>query len=172
MRSLRNGTNAFNGTRAMLRGPRKGGSGPGNFPGGSVRHRPFCSASITRRGVAARRLQDRGDRLLDAEIDDLVAVISEDDVDEVLADVVDVAAHRRQHYRPFLLTFDALHERLEIADRRLHRLGRLQHEGQLHLAGAEELADDFHAVEQEAVDDIERLLHLRCPSVGLLYTIA
>ena len=36
-------------------------------------------------------LEDRADRLLDAEIDDPVAVVGEDDVDEVLADVVDVA---------------------------------------------------------------------------------
>ena len=49
-----------------------------------------------------------------------------------------------------------LHVRLEVGDRRLHRLGRLQHERQLHLARSEQLADDLHAVEQHVVDDVER----------------
>ena len=106
--------------------------------------------------VPGSGFEDRGERLLDAEIDDLVAVIGEDDVDEVLADVVDVALHRRQHDGAALMAFLALHERFEIGDRRLHRLGRLQHEGQLHPAGAEEFADDLHAMEEEVVDDLER----------------
>ena len=46
-------------------------------------------------------LLDRGEHLvdpdLDPEVDDVVAVVREDDVDEVLADVVDVALHRREH---------------------------------------------------------------------------
>ena len=48
-------------------------------------------------------LQDRGDRLLDAEVDDVVAVVGQDDVDEVLADVVDVAADGGQHDRALAL---------------------------------------------------------------------
>ena len=110
--------------------------------------------------VLDRGFEDRADRLLDAEIDDPVAVVGQDDVDEVLADVVDVAAHRRQHDRALLLALDPLHERFEIADRRLHRLGRLQHERQLHLAGAEQLADRLHAAEQDVVDDVERRVAL------------
>ena len=42
------------------------------------------------------------------------------------------------------------------ATARLHDLGGLQHEGQLHLAGAEELTDDLHARQQGVVDDLER----------------
>ena len=42
-------------------------------------------------------VEDVGDRLLDADVDDLVAVVGQDDVDEVLADVVHVALDRRQH---------------------------------------------------------------------------
>jgi hypothetical protein len=34
----------------------------------------------------------------------------------------------------------------------------LQDERQLHLAGAEQLADYLHAIEQEGIDDIERLV--------------
>ena len=39
-------------------------------------------------------------------------------------------------------------------------LGGLEDEGELHLAGAEELADDLHAVEEMVVDDLERLVFL------------
>ena len=51
--------------------------------------------------------------------------------------------------------------RLEVGDGRLHRLGRLQHERQLHLALAEEVADHLHALEEDVVDDGERA---RCPA--------
>ena len=44
----------------------------------------------------------------------------------------------------------------EVRDRGLHHLGRLQHERQLHLPAAEQVADDLHAVEQDPVDDVER----------------
>ena len=101
-------------------------------------------------------LEDRRDRLLDAEIDDLVAVVGEDDIDKILADIVNIALHRREHDRAALMAFGLLHEGLEIGDGSLHRLGRLQHERQLHLTGAEELTDHLHAVEQEGVDDLER----------------
>ena len=106
----------------------------------------------------ARRLDDLPDRLLDAEVVHLVAVVGEDDVDEVLADVVHVTRHRRQDdlrlrggRRP-----DPLHVRLEVRHRLLHHLRRLQHERQLHLAASEELADDLHPGEQVLVDDLER----------------
>ena len=41
-------------------------------------------------------------------------------------------------------------------DRRLHRLGRLQHLGDDQLVGVEEPADLAHPVHQRAVDDVER----------------
>ena len=40
-----------------------------------------------------------------------------------------------------------------IGDGRLHRLGRLQDERQLHLARGEELTDRLHAGQEEVVDD-------------------
>ena len=49
--------------------------------------------------VLLGRLEDRVDRLLDAEVDDGVAVVGQDDVDQVLADVVDVALDGGQHDR-------------------------------------------------------------------------
>ena len=87
---------------------------------------------------------------------DLVAVVGEDDVDEVLADVVDVALHRGQHDAALAAGVVLLHVGLEVGDGGLHGLGRLQHERQLHLAGGEQLADDLHAGEQHVVDDGER----------------
>ena len=113
------------------------------------------------RMMLLRRRQHIGQRHLDAEIDHPVAVVGQDDIDQVLADVVHVALHGGEHDGAFLLALDALHERLEIGHRRLHRLGALQHERQLHLAGAEQVADHLHAVEQHVVDDVERRQRLQ-----------
>ena len=46
-----------------------------------------------------------------------------------------------------------LHERLEIGDRPLHRARALDDLRQEHLAGAEQIADDLHAVHQRPFDD-------------------
>jgi hypothetical protein len=69
---------------------------------------------------------------------------------------VDVALHRREDDLPLLRTGHLLHELFEVRDRGLHHLRTLQHEGQLHLARAEEVADHLHAVEENLVDDVER----------------
>jgi hypothetical protein len=50
--------------------------------------------------------------LLDTDVHDAVAVVREDDVDEVLADVVDVAGDRREQDRALLGALDPLHHRL------------------------------------------------------------
>ena len=102
------------------------------------------------------RLDELGDRHLDPEVVHLVAVVGQDDVDEVLADVVDVALDGAEHDPALAAGVGLLHVRLEVGHRRLHRLGRLQHERQLHLAGAEQLADHLHPVEQHVVDDRQR----------------
>ena len=70
---------------------------------------------------------------------------------------MDVALDRREHDRALApAVLGLLHVRLEMGDGRLHHLGRLQHERQLHLTGAEELADDLHAGKQRVVDDFQR----------------
>jgi hypothetical protein len=51
-----------------------------------------------------------------------------------------------------------------VRDGRLHRLGALQHERQLHLPAAEQFADDFHAVQQNVVDDGQRRIFLQASS--------
>ena len=109
--------------------------------------------------------KNRFNRLLDAEVQDLVAVVRQDDVDEVLADVVNVAFDGREHHRALRRRAALLlHERLEKTHRGFHRFGGLQHERQLHLAAAEEIADDFHAVEKDVVDDVERGVFLETSS--------
>ena len=52
------------------------------------------------------------------------------------------------------------HERHQIGDRFLHDAGGLHHLRQKHLAAAEEIADDVHAVHQRAFDDVQRPLML------------
>ena len=114
------------------------------------------------------RVEDDRHRLLDAEVDHLVAVVGQDDVDEVLADVVHVALDRGQHDAALDLALDAVHVRLQVGHRGLHHLGRLEHERQLHLTGAEQLADGLHAVEQHVVDDLQgRALRQRLLEIGL-----
>ena len=63
--------------------------------------RPDMPTASARCSSAA--LEDRRDRLLDAEVDHRVAVVGQDDVDEVLADVVHVALDRGQHDRALAL---------------------------------------------------------------------
>jgi hypothetical protein len=96
-----------------------------------------------------------GEADLDAEIANLVPVVGEDDVHEVLPDVVDVALHRGQHDSAPASLIRLLHQRLEVGHRGLHGLGGLQHEGKLHLARGEEVADRLHAREKHVVHDLE-----------------
>ena len=50
----------------------------------------------------------------------------------------------------------SLHERLQVGDRPLHRPSALHYLWQEHLAGAEQLADDLHAVHQRPFDHRQR----------------
>ena len=104
-----------------------------------------------------RLVDNRLDRLLDADVVGGVAVVRKDDIDKVLADVVDIPADRGEDHAALAGAVALLHVRLQIGDRRLHRLGALEHEGELHLAAAEEFADHAHAIEQVLVDDRQRV---------------
>ena len=106
------------------------------------------------RPVFLNRLQNALHRLLDPEVKDTVAVVGENDIDQILADVVHIAAHGSQHHRPFLRSFAALHELLQITHRGLHRLSRLQHERELQTPAPEQLADNFHPFQKDLVDDL------------------
>ena len=108
-------------------------------------------------GLDLDRLLDHlGDGDLDADVVDVVAVVGEDDVDEVLADVVDVALHRGQD-DPALagVVLHLLHVGFEVGHSGLHGLRRLEHERQLHLSCAEELANHLHPAQQVLVDDLQ-----------------
>ena len=98
----------------------------------------------------------------DAEVDDVVAVAAEDDADDVLADVVHVALDRGHHDLALAAQAGAGLFRLDVGqqmgDRLLHDARRLDDLRQEHLAGAEQVADDVHAVHQRAFDDRQRRL--------------
>ena len=105
-----------------------------------------------RRVVLLGGLDDRLDRDLLAEVDDRVAVVREDRVDERLADVVHVAEHGREHDRALRVALELVEVVLELRDRALHDLGALQHERQDQLAGAELVADLLHRRQQHLVE--------------------
>ena len=102
-------------------------------------------------------VEDRRDRLLDAEVDDRVAVVGQDDVDQVLADVVHVALDRGQHdacpcrrRRPSPCAARGRPPRSSSPRRDCST------NGSCICAGAEQLADRLHAVQQRVVDDLQR----------------
>ena len=104
-----------------------------------------------------RGLQDRRSRHHDTEIDDLVVVAGQHDPDNVLADVVNITLRRGEHNLAGLASFAvfALHEGLEVSDGLLHDASALHDLRQEHLARAEEIADNIHAVHQRTLDHVE-----------------
>ena len=115
------------------------------------------SAHADRVGLGLLQLRDhRVHGLLDPEVVDLVPVVGQDDVHEVFADVVNVPLHGGQHDLALLLAFHFLHVLFEVRHGSLHHFGGLEHERQLHLPAAEQVADDLHPREQDRVDDLDR----------------
>ena len=94
------------------------------------------------------------DWLLDTHVDYVVAVVGQDDIDQVLADVVDIASNCCKDNGSLAALVGLFHVRLQERNSALHDLGRLQHEGELHLAFTEALSNYLHALEQVVVDDI------------------
>ena len=101
-------------------------------------------------------IDDPLDRDLLAEVDDRVAVVGQDRVDQRLADVVDVAEHGRDHDRALGVALDPVEVVLELGDRPLHHLRRLEDERQDQLAGAELVADLLHRRQQDRVQGRDR----------------
>ena len=98
------------------------------------------------------------------EVDHFKVVALQDDSNDVLADVVDVAldcGHDDRAVGVFtphcaglgLLRLDI---RQQIRNGLLHHPGRFHHLGQEHLACAKEVADDIHTVHQRALDHLDR----------------
>ncbi len=84
-----------------------------------------------------------------------------DDTDDVLADVVDVALHGREHRLAAGARSSAaggllgLHVRLEIGDRSLHGACALHDLRQEHLPGSEEIAHHLHPGHERPLDHVE-----------------
>ena len=85
-----------------------------------------------------------------------IAVVGEDDLDQVLADVVHVAFDGGEDDLAARGGVGLLHELLEVVDGGLHGFGGLQHLGDDQLVVVEQAADFGHAGHQRAVDDVER----------------
>ena len=98
----------------------------------------------------------------DAEVDHVEVVALEHDADDVLADVVHVALDRRHDDRALRRASVAgarlfgLDVRNQVRDGLLHHPRALDDLRQEHLAGAEQVADDVHAVHQRALDHLDR----------------
>ena len=95
--------------------------------------------------------------LFDAQIDHLIAIVGEDDVHQVLANIVYVSfdGGNQELTLAGTLAIDFLQVRLQLGDRRLHGFRALQHKGELHLPRTKQFTNNFHAVKQECVDDLE-----------------
>ena len=104
----------------------------------------------------ARSIHNFDQRHFDAQIDHAIAVIGQDDIHQILADIMHIALHRAQHDGAFFLALDTFHIGFEIGNGGLHGFRRLQHEGKLHLAGAEKLPHHLHAIQQNIIDDGKR----------------
>ena len=119
------------------------------------------------------RLEDLRRRDHHAEVDHLVAVAAKHHADDVLADVVNVAAHRGHEHPPagclLLPLLLSLHEWLEVFDRPLHHPCALHHLRQEHLPLPEQVADDLHPTHERALDDFEArgILPPRLLDIGL-----
>ena len=93
--------------------------------------------------------------------------------DDVLADVVHVAFHRRHHDLAFgagiagaqFLGFDVRHQ---MCHRLFHHARGFHHLRQEHLARAEQVADHVHAVHQRAFDHLDRELCVQARFLGVL----
>ena len=95
------------------------------------------------------------------EVDHFEAVALQDDSDDVLADIVDVALDGRHHDPALALgraacLFLRLDEGDQMRDRLLHHPRRFHHLRQEHLARSEQVADDVHAVHQRPFDHFDR----------------
>ena len=66
-------------------------------------------------------------RHLDPQVDDTIAVVGKDYVNQILAYVVNIALYRGKDDGAAGCRLAALHQRLQVGDRRLHDLRRTEH---------------------------------------------
>ena len=115
------------------------------------------------------RRDDVVNRLLDTNIHDVIAVVRQDDVDKVLANVVHVTSHGREHNLALARCLTLFHVWFEKRNRGLHHLGRLQDERELHFTFAKPFAHDLHARKQVVVDDAKSGHALGAPEVEVVF---
>ena len=104
--------------------------------------------------LGAIRLDQLLRQHLDAQVDNLEAVVAQHDVHQVLADVVHVALDGSQNDLALQAALALLHVRFKISHRRLHHLGAEQHFGDDQFVVVEKSSHLGHAVHQRAVDDV------------------
>ena len=95
---------------------------------------------------------DRFRRDLLAEVNHGVAVVGENGLDEIFADVMHIAIDGGNDDRAFGDAFNFLKIILKVVDGLLHYFGGLQYEGQDQFARAEFVTDFFHGGEQDGVE--------------------
>src|ERR1700733_10980033 len=109
-------------------------------------------------------------------VDDLVVISGENDADDVLADVVNVTLDGCEQNLPLRLDLLAscdhcsllgFYEGCQVGDCFLHYPGRLDHLGQKHLAGPEQVSDYAHTVHQRTFDHQQRTAQLRASFFGI-----
>ena len=108
-----------------------------------------------------RRIDDAVNRDLLAQVEHRITIVAENRLHQILADVMHVAKDGGEHHLPPRIAVGLLHELLEIADRFLHHLRALQHEGQDQFAGAEPVANFLHCPEQNVIDHGDRAARLQ-----------
>ena len=106
-----------------------------------------------------------------SQIDDVITVTAQDHADNILADVVYIAFYRGHQNLALglggvaLFLFD---KGDQVRYGLFHYAGGLDHLGQEHLAGAEQVADHVHAGHQRAFNDLDRALGLLAGQLGVL----
>ncbi len=90
-----------------------------------------------------------------AEVNDGVAVVDKNGLDQVFADVMHVTVNGGEDDGTFGDAFNLFEVGFEVGDGFFHHFGRLQNEGQDKFARAEFVADFFHGGQEDGVEDVD-----------------
>ena len=112
--------------------------------------------------VLHRRFDDRIRRLLDPEVHYSVAIVGQNDVHQIFANIMNITLHRGYHDSSFLRSSLLLHLGLEISHSLLHHRRGIKHRRQLHLARTKKFAYRAHSVQQYCIDQIQRRVLPQC----------
>ena len=96
-----------------------------------------------------------------AQVHNLKAVVGDDCLDQVLANVVHIAIHRRQHQFAFTFAGLLLEVIFQVRHGFFHHFCRLQHKWQDKLTRAKAVAHLFHGWQEYLIQDDHRGLAFR-----------